>query len=212
MKSEYYYPMSMIVARIFNLPSTLEVIEQPDLFMKKFSEEGTLNRSHSILLTKYENKEPIWNGAYIISTAGAKMSKLEYCFNLFKGAIPILDELSMSDSLDSAHKVLMKVKGLASFLAAQVVADLKNTEYHSLQFANDWFHFSAPGPGSLRGLSWFWEKEVKSSEYDEAVSTAWKLIKPHLPSNILKKICMQNFQNCLCEYDKFMRVSTNTGR
>ncbi len=205
----YFYPIAMITARIFNLPSTLELIGQP--------EKHYFNTWLGECLCKLNNlkigNKKIWNGAYIISTAGQKMSKVDYCMDVIEKAVQILPELSNYTTLQFAHKALMKVNGLASFLAAQVIADLKNSDGCSLQFATDWFTFSAPGPGSLRGLEWFWERKVTAKTYQEDIQSAWTVVKPYLSSHLSNgKICMQNFQNCLCEYDKFMRVSTGTGR
>lgn len=204
------YDFSMIVARMFNLPSTLEELMQPvghpsELYI-------WLEHAGETLRGLKESGKTIWNSAYIVSTNGKKMDKITYCLSL-------LEKVAMSPqvtydckTLKEAHTELMKLEGLASFLAAQVVADLKNTSGHPLSKAEDWFSFSSHGPGSLRGLSWFFEETVTARNYQSKINEAAELLEYELPEEILSILCNQNLQNCFCEYDKFMRVTNGTGR
>jgi len=204
------YTFSMIVARIFNLPSTLGELKQPvgedfDLYI-------WLEHAETVLHDRKERGENIWNGAYIISTNGKKIDKSTYCLQILEKMSNSADIIDGCETLEQAHKKLMTLEGLASFLAAQVVADLKNTEGHPLSGAPDWDSFCAPGPGSLRGLSWFWEKQVTNKNFHKMINDAYELLFMELDGSILDKLCMQNLQNCFCEYDKFMRVTNKTGR
>ena len=203
--SREFYDFAMIVARIFNRPETLEASNQPvDDFVWFDQAEEELNQIKS-------SGGQIWNGAYIISTNGKKMNKLDYCLEMLsKTALPYITSNYLT--LEGAHKRLMEVEGLASFLAGQVVADLKNTKNHPLSTAEDWKTFSAHGPGSLRGLSWFFEEKITSKNYQESITKAYDLLDFELPESILDVLCFQNLQNCFCEYDKFMRVTNKTGR
>lgn len=201
-----YYDFAMIVARIFNLPSTLEELQQP------VETRYWLEHAEEVLFDRKARGDNIWNGAYIVSTNGKKMDKATYCLGLLKKLALNLNITDNCISLAEAHKRLMGVEGLASFLAAQVVADLKNTKNHPLSKAPDWWSFSAPGPGSLRGLSWFFEEQVTAKTYRLKIQEAYDLLEFELPDHILDILCMQNLQNCFCEYDKFMRVTNGTGR
>lgn len=202
------YEFSMIVARIFNLPSTLTELMQPiDDHLELW-----LENAEEVLIQLRSDGKRIWNGAYIISTNGKKMDKISYCLmilnNIAKNTI-----LSYNcDTLKKAHQELIKIEGLGSFLAAQIVADLKNTKDHPLNDAEDWFTFSAYGPGSLRGLSWFFDEKVTARNYEIKIKEAYGILEFELPNRILEFLCFQNLQNCFCEYDKFMRVTNGTGR
>jgi hypothetical protein len=99
----------------------------------------------------------------------------------------------------------MRVDGLGSFLAAQVVADLKNTKGHWLTDASDWYSWSAHGPGSLKGLSAFWGRVVTPSQYKDSIMQAWQLVRPQLPQE-LRNLAMQDFQNVMCEFSKYCRI------
>jgi hypothetical protein len=114
-------------------------------------------------------------------------------------------------TLKDAHELLSSsLEGFASFMAGQVVADLKNTKGHPLSKAEDWWTFSAPGPGSLRGLKWYFDREwkINHATYEDAMANVMYEIQDDLPY----KICMQDLQNCMCEFDKYMRVKTGKGR
>lgn len=206
------HELAMIIARIFNQPDTLFEIGYPA--------DGNLDEwlwvAEDVLEARKERGEKLWNGAYIISTNGKKMDKLRYCLNLIENLLPLsisgLEEISKYETLEEAHKQLMKVEGLASFLAAQVVADLKNSDGYALREASDWWSFCSHGPGSLRGLSWFWEETVTPKTFHKKIFEAYEILQWELNADILEILCMQNLQNCFCEFDKYMRVLNGTGR
>lgn len=206
------YVFSMCVARIFNLPSTLELIGKPE---KREEIPEWVDTTWDTLHQHKEDGNKLWNGAYIVSTNGKKMDKLDYCIELFvewENSTHI-GEAATATTLKDMHSELMKLEGLASFLAAQVVADVKNTPwFKENKKYPDWKTFSAYGPGSLRGLTWFWEKKINAKDYQAAILKAYEKIELELPFYIQKKLCMQNLQNCFCEYDKYMRVLNGTGR
>jgi len=163
-------PLSMIVARLVNKPESLAAMNWPwvkldrDAWFEVMSKPGA------------------WGSAYIVSTNGRAMPKHEYIWGLLEAARTALRQLppaTLAGTLARAHEGLQAVPGLASFMAAQVVADLKNTQDHPLQSAEDWYTFAAPS-GAAAGC--------------------------------LEELCNQDLQNCFCEFDKYMRVATNTGR
>lgn len=206
--TQYAYTFAMVVARIFNRPETLEHLRQP---IDDYQEEWFEN-AREVLTERKEKGLGIWNGAYIISTNGKKMPKDDYCLMILENIADNGNIVEDCTTLKEAHTKLMSLEGLASFLSAQVVADLKNTKGHPLSKAPDWWSFSAPGPGSLRGLTWFWEEQVTAKNYEQKIKEAYELLEFELSEEILDILCMQNLQNCFCEYDKFMRVTNGTGR
>ena len=201
------YDFAMIVARIFNLPSTLAILDLP--------EDGRLSawvkRAERILYEMEKEGENIWTGAYIVATAGKTVGKIPYCIKIFKKIAASPKITHGCSTLQEAYLALRKVDGLGSFMAAQVVADLKNTKGHPLQKAKDWKTFSAPGNGSLRGLTWFFEEKITPTNYHAKIKEAYEIIESELSESILEILCFQNLQNCFSEYDKFMRVTNGTG-
>jgi hypothetical protein len=144
----------------------------------------------------------IWTSAYTISTCGQRVDKVDYVLGVVQASAAIRGQ---HRTLQDAWKALCGTMGLGSFLAAQVVADCKNTPGHPLASAPDWGSWSAPGPGSLKGLSEFFERPVTPGTYHAALDQCWLLTKSLLPSD-LRDLHMQDFQNCLCEFSKYMRV------
>lgn len=197
-------PVAMTLARMVNNPDTLELMEWPDTWDKSY-EEHVLD----ILRKRALDGHKVWSSAYMISTCGKPMPKSDYVVRHVCRAvaekIPMWHS-QMIGTLERAHKQLMTVDGLGSFLAAQVVADLKNQPENLLSYATDWHTWSAHGPGSLRGLAALYGgATVTPSAYPAAIAGAWRAVCPLLPVG-LQSMHMQDFQNCLCEFSKYMRV------
>lgn len=156
-----------------------------------------------------------WGSAYIVSTNGRRQPKHEYIAGLLEQALEQLygpPATVLGGTLKSAYTRLQAVSGLGSFMAAQVVADLKNTKRHPLYDAPDWYEFSAPGPGSLRGLSRFHEKRITPKSYPEAIASARRWLYSNGYRQQFADLCNQNLQNCFCEFDKYVRVRNGEGR
>ena len=163
--------------------------------------------------------QPCWSSAYIIRTSSG-VPKADYCkqiiwdvYDKFKSFDPFEDWTN----LKTHYEELKTIFGLGPFLAAQIVADLKYTEGHALELAEDWFSFSAQGPGSLRGIAHFFGERPSSSmteeNWAEHIDRAWATVYPYLDVSV-RKICrdFQNFQNCFCEFDKYYRTLEGNGR
>lgn len=196
------YELAMLTARIFNYPPTLREIERP-------WDDLTLWFEHlsTTLGMLADDHKQIWSGAYIISTNGRHIDKAQHCVELLWAAAKALPCAPLQGTLTAAHRRLQGLYGVGSFLAAQVVADLKNTTWHPLAKAEDWWTFCAHGPGSIRGLSWYTGRKVTPATFRIAIDTAAKEVEGYIP-----KLCMQDLQNCFCEFDKYMRVKHGTGK
>lgn len=184
----------LVLARMFNLPQHLACLE-PDMPLEECKARTKKIRADG---------NQIFNGAYIITTCGKKMDKVDYVYETVSKTESMVFDFS---SLRDCHSDLTRVDGLGSFLAAQVVADLKNTPGHPLQDAPDWWMWSAHGPGSLKGLSYLYDFKVTPTMYANRIWQSWEIVRElvHI------KLHMQDFQNCLCEFSKYVRVK-NGGR
>lgn len=191
-----YYEVAVVAGRLFNWPETLEEI--------KFSlVPSPHTKLWDVLTKRQERGDKVWGGAYLITTHGRKMSKVDYCVEVLQKVIDITPAKCQPNCEDYFHW-FKRVDGLGSFLCAQIVADLKNTIGHPLAGAPDWLTFSAPGPGSLRGLSWYHHRKITEALYTEAIE--------EVAADLGWEFCMQDLQNCMCEFDKYCRVLTGTGR
>lgn len=201
----------MTLCRLLNRIETLDNIPVPSLMS---SYQDWALAADDILHTMSGNGEQIWSGAYIVSTNGRSMSKIDYAIDLVSQVMELESVLQCINTCQGAHIALMKIKGLGSFLAAQIVADVKNTKGSPLYEAQDKFLFSAHGPGSLRGLAWLFQKDkVSPKDYDNLIGLAYEIVEFHCDSeDFFMRFDYQDLQNCLCEFDKYMRVSTGVGR
>ena len=193
---------NMMLARMVNKPSSLLEMSWPwDVFYphvwkERMSQPGS------------------WGNAYIVSTNGRRMAKHDYVAGLLETAFKQLagpPHTVLGGTLSVAHRRIQALQGMGSFMSAQVVADLKNTPEHPLAWADDWWTWASHGPGSLRGLGWFHNKRITPSMFDEALVSARQWCYTEA-AGLVEDICNQDLQNCFCEYDKFMRVSTGAGK
>lgn len=203
------FEYNIVLARFINRPETLakigfQFLHEPARLLAQLEELAA------------EGK--VWGSAYLITSHGIKMPKAAYLCNLVLSdvfdALPNLRHIHNMGMCGRASQVLQEIPGIGSFLAGQIVADLKNTKFHPLFSADDKATFVEPGPGSLRGLSWFHFGHSENGQPRHFTSLFDKTrlyVDDHWPTGV-PKVDNQDLQNCLCEYDKYCRVVTAAGR
>jgi hypothetical protein len=210
---------AMIVARLFNWPPTLEEICFPQITFPELKEKWRRNLKglRDIGCAK------IFTGAYLVSTNGVSMDKIDYILDRVltpiweRGRAPMAVALSFDaknndsqESLESYWTHLRQFDGLGSFMAGQVIADLKFTS--DLKDAPDWWTWAPLGPGSIRGLNRFNGRPVdKSLRQDSGlleIRYAQKLIEDELEW----LLPAHNIQNCFCEFYKYTKIKFDGGR
>lgn len=191
-----------VVARLLNLPESLtDVVE----YTVPFSPKAFAAMLHGRKIQKLNN----FNAAYIVSTNGVAMEKVDYLVErVLKPLWADRRHFQGKQALDFLHQLLMRYDGMGSFIAAQVVADLKYIE--PWKNAPDWWTFAASGPGSRRGLNRVLNRppETPWREVD------WQMVLEELADKAaVKKLKLhaQDLQNCLCEFDKYERARLGEG-
>lgn len=198
---------AMAVARLVNWPESLEAIDWPVpwsavRFAKRMAERRASGAK-------------IFTSAYMIhADAHFSGSKAAY---LAEGVLtPIWKgrgQLAAFGTLRGLHEALMKYRDMGSFMAAQIVADVKWTP--TLRRAPDWVTFAAMGPGSERGMSWveFGDSATRYSSLNwrAALDELRRKLIPALPPE-LRDLDNQNIQNCLCEFSGYCKVKYLGGR
>lgn len=195
-----------LVARYINEPGTLTDIGypvpwQPEVFLR------------AIQKRKLENKT-IFNAAYIISTGGLTKPKHEYLADFFTSAWKRRKYLRPTNvsTLREYCDLLLSHPGIGRFMAGQVIADLK---YAQMKHMPDWHSFAISGPGSRRGMNRLLGYPVNQSwrenEWFAEHTLLRKLVNENLP-DFMKPLHGQDLQNCLCEFDKYMRAKLNEGK
>lgn len=202
-----YLFFAMTAARLFNEPRTLQLIGYP----VPWDPAEVLK----VLKNIQQAGDKVFNAAYIVSTNGISMDKVEYVVQQVLGPIWMArDKLvyEKGESLASYHKRLTKLRGLGSFMAAQVIADLKYTD--KFFEAPDWFTFAASGPGSRRGLNRVMARVTKDSwrehVWHDTLLALLNAVNKRLRWGV--PLHAQDLQNCLCEFDKYERARMGEGR
>lgn len=200
---------AMVVARLFNNPSTLKHIGFPVPF-------NALHMKDMIEYHKNFDKK-VFNPAYIVSTNGVAMDKVDYLIS--RVMTPLWIDRSAirpvsGDSLAVFAKRLMRYDGFAGFMAGQVVADMKYVV--PLLNAPDWMTFAVSGPGSRRGMNRVYGHELESGWFEKTWHS--RLMDLQKEIHLLQRgtgmqpLHAQDLQNCLCEFDKYERVRLGEGR
>ena len=192
----HHQPWEIVLARMVNYIPTLELLLSQEVF--KY-EDPLAQGVAPVMKVLRADGHKIWTAAYTISTCGQAVDKIDYVMDVVRASMPI-QTLDLS-TLSQSHTLLQGVKGLGSFLAAQVVADLKNTKGHPLEQAPDWATWAAHGPGSLAGLSAYFGKPVTPTTFRAYLTLCWQDVRSSVP-----EMHMQDFQNCMCEFSKYVRV------
>ena len=201
------FEYNIILSRFLNWPPTLEKL-------------GYIHKHDSDLLLGYLERMAsdgkVWGNAYVITTHGMPMPKATYLArNVLSDVYAALEGLRnvcRGGSCRAASEALQGIDGIGSFLSAQIVADLKNTVGYP--HFEDWYEFVEPGPGSIRGLGWYFfgnPKQMTEGHFRHYFNILRAQVDDKWPNGV-PTVHNQDLQNCLCEFDKFCRVSTGSGR
>lgn len=113
------------------------------------------------------------------------------------------------DSMEDTWRRLLaaRLPGFSSFIAGQVVADLRWALPGEWSDRMDW---APPGPGSTRGLNRLLGRPIGQRILDEEFrqrleEVSW-IIAPHRGGLLPDDMEMMDIQGCMCEYDKYERV------
>lgn len=230
------YEYAMVLARFLNWPDTLEALVDHNLDPTILPEQV-----EKIITNISSGGAKVWGNAYVITSHGMPMQKSTYlCQHLLPDVYRALPAIraacrgmgygAPSEAIEAGKLVpkgthagtcgaaaaaLQRVPGIGSFLAGQIVADLKNTVGHPLHEAVDKQTFVVHGPGSLRGLSWFHygvPDLVTRNQFNRLFTEVRIYVDQNLNRPDIPYIDNQDLQNDLCEYDKYCRIKTGVGR
>lgn len=194
-----------LVARHINWHPTLMWLPHPD----PWQPEEFLKQMQVVA----ENNDKVFSAAYMINQTipgGKGLSKAGYLERyLFSPAWKQREILRPRprEQLWEFHERLMTMRGVGSFIAAQIVADTKHFD-PNINHAVDWHTWAAIGPGSARGMRML-RGEPPDQRWDER---EWHSLLQILQVELNKRLPpgwpdldAQNVQNCLCEFSKYVR-------
>jgi hypothetical protein len=201
---------AMMVARFVNWPDTLEHLGYPVPWKPAHFLQVMANRKRRRL--------KCYGGAYMIRADSGRPGRGTAEYQEAEMFTPLWGRRETlrprpGDTLCSYHMTLGQLFGLGSFMAGQVVADLKYVE--PLRSAPDWQTFACSGPGSQRGLNRVLGRPVNAPWTEED----WRLEADRLRGWLAGRFQIdgeplhgQNVQNCLCEFFKYEKVRLGEGR
>jgi hypothetical protein len=201
---------AMLVARYVNEPATLELIGYPVPYVSRNWLDA--------VATRQKQKANVFNAAYIIPTGGImntgpKHETLDRMFtNLWLRRNEFVPDVIFNKPLIGAlahySRLLTAQPGIGTFMAGQIMADLKYTEPYI--GCDDWWTFAVSGPGSRRGLNRVIGRDVKTrwkeDEWFIELNSLRDRINIELKRSKIPILHGQDMQNCLCEFDKYCRV------
>lgn len=197
---------ALVVARLFNREETLEDIMP---FVIPFWPDALRRTLHDRVASGLK----VFNAAYIVSTNGIAKNKIDYLVEnvltpMWQSRVDIRRLVNVGQ-LANAHIALSDLNGLGSFMAAQVLADLKYA--HPTRW-EDFHTFAASGPGSRRGLN----RVCGFKTGQPWRESHWRAMLGALRDRTNAKLKMEpltahDIQNCLCEFDKYERVRLGEG-
>jgi len=191
---------AIMLGRTINWPDTLEFIGFPkewnkDLYCGKLD-----------FLQRKGLK--IYTGAYMITAGPTGIRKNLWVTgnaDHYFRRIPKLDPTSIQRSWEAI--IDGKYPCVGPFIAGQIIADLKHTPV--LCNAKDWDNWAAVGPGSARGLNRLHGRPLSDIIPQAKGLAEMREVKYQLGR---QDLCLQDVQNCLCEFDKYERVKLGQGK
>ena len=191
------------LARLINSPETLTEIGFPHTWEPEGIKEAVRARR--------DEGGTIYNPAYIIRGGGSpdKIGAIvEWYLRPMYDTPPPIDTSSMRRSWEAIYSYF----GMGSFMAGQIVADLRWARTGTWRDKKEW----APlGPGSKRGLNRFLDKPPNSpmnqAKFLEGLQEVMEYGHNFIPSCVTNRMEAHDWQNCLCETDKYNRALLGEG-
>lgn len=207
---------ALAVARQINWPETLGELLEEKALLPTLNGRWDPMKTRKVMLARQARGEKVYTGAYMLTAMGRAANDppdkphytcVRVLLPVWQGRSEVQEALQTAQpSLEGFHAALLPHKGWGSFVAAQVVADVKHTR--QLKDAVDWWTWAASGPGSRRGLNLIVGREPEAPWREADWLRALQFLREEVNSLWTSKhepLCAQNMQNCLCEFFKYKR-------
>lgn len=196
------------LARHFNLPSVLEWIT--DLVFHRGRVEWS--KIKEVVRERKALGFKVFNGAYMVRGIGTS-DKTEMVVDRVVRPLHEAGVAVDAGSMRKTWEALLPHWGFSSFMAGQVVADLRHALTGGWSDRRSW----APlGPGSRRGLNRYLGRElsapVSQQEFERGLGGVIRHLILKLPRSVTGRLEAMDYQNCLCEFDKYERTLWGQGK
>ena len=199
------HPMSLVaaaLARFFNFPSTLAVIA-PHTW------NYNLEEIRRIIKQRRTEGHQIFNGAYMVSTNGRSMDKVDHVLDLCVGPLSTKPWSNWIDvnSVRKSCENLQQCYGYSGFMSGQVVGDLRWALDGTWADRNVW---ASMGPGSKRGMNRLHNRPIEAhlsqKQFEKELTELISVYQRELPLSIRSRLAAISVQSTLCELDKYERT------
>lgn len=200
--------VAAVLARLVNWPASLDDITGPQRF-----DISHLPGARAKLAHRARMGWKVFTAAYVVPGVPGR-NKVDSVCDLAELVASRADTI-LAGSMAATWANLVKIDGLGSFLAGQMVADLAH-----LSAGQHWTDAStwAPlGPGSARGMNRLMgrpkDKAISQAQFDVELPALIGVLKPLIPGIWEdRQLQAMDIQNSLCESDKHRRLTLGEGQ
>ena len=155
----------------------------------------------------------VFNPAYVIRGDARHEDKIGSVVDYYVAPLVKLAGQIDGSSMEEAWKTILPSFGMGSFMAGQIVADLRWAVSGTWEDRNQW---APAGPGSTRGMNRLLGRPVNCADGSIGVRAQLSLLvetcSARLPASITGRLEAIDWQNCCCEWDKHERARLGEGR
>ena len=221
---DFYYPkepttddvwFQAAIARLINWPPSLNCLLASGVVPARAEDFDPKEFAYVLDLLMASGK--VYGSAYMLypgRETGVKKSQ----FTAERILLPLAESAEKvryaveSNLVERVVQAVSSSFGMSTFMAGQVAADLTYLP-GQLDQAMDRYKYAPIGPGSQRGLNWILGHPLTHAWKQDAFN--WELMV--LLDALYEKygwddLTLHDVQNCCCEFDKYCRVITDTGR
>lgn len=207
---------AVALARFVNNPESLALITEI-----VFSDVWRPHEIGEALRAYRDEGGTVFNGAYMVRGNDGQ-DKISSVLDFYVNSLFVAHghdpghHLTRS-SMEKTHANINACYGFGSFMAGQIVADLRWAVEGTWADRHTW----APiGPGSKRGMNRLLKQDLNAKLSQEVFLDALTELRISLKHSLrsslspgwLSKLECHDYQNCLCEFDKYERVLWGEGK
>lgn len=193
------------LARLVNWPDALSELSAGHRFVN-----DDLEVARGRLHARADRGAKVFTGAYVIPGVPGK-NKIESVCDLVETVACMVRR----DTMRGMWWALMDYDGLGSFLAGQMVADMAH-----LPIGAEWpdrDRWAPLGPGSARGMNRLLgrpkDKSLAQADFETLLPQLSAVVQPEIADIwIDRQLQAMDLQNCLCEFDKYRRLTLGEGK
>lgn len=201
---------AVALARFVNKPESLSRIT-PYMFRNGPANWGQIK---AVLRWQMAAGKSVFNAAYMVrGNSQDSPDKIGTVVDEYVGGIVSKPVRIDPSSMQESHRRLSARYGFGSFMAGQVVADLRWAIPGKWE---DRETFAPLGPGSKRGMNILHNRPIEAAitqeRFGEELTTMMDRCRKELPKEITGRLEAIDYQNCLCEISGYEKVLWGRGR